>query len=156
MSSKKFMRVAIKKAEEGIRKGQAPFGACLVKNGRIICCAHNTVWKNSDITAHAEINVIRSACKKLRTIDLSGCVIYSTCEPCPMCFGACHWAGLSRIVYGARIKDAEKIGFSELKISNRKMKEMSRSPLAVVGGLLRRENLRLFTLWSKRKDKQIY
>ena len=69
-----FMRLAIKKALEGVKKGQTPFGACIVKSGKIIACAHNIVWKNKDITAHAEINAIRQACKKLNTIDLSGCI----------------------------------------------------------------------------------
>ena len=94
----KFMRLAIAKAREGIKKGQAPFGACIVKNGKVIACSHNIVWESLDITAHAEINAIRTTCKKLKSVDLSGCTIYSTCEPCPMCFSACHWGRISRIV----------------------------------------------------------
>lgn len=150
------MRLAIKKAKQGIRKGQTPFGACIVKDGKVISCAHNVVWKSKDITAHAEINAIRAACKKLNTIDLSGCVIYSTCEPCPMCFSACHWAKISKIVYGARIEDAKKIGFNELIISNRKMKQLGNSSIEVIGDFLREENIKLFKLWSKQKDKRVY
>lgn len=150
------MRLAIKKAEEGVKKGQSPFGACVVKNGKVISCAHNIVWKNTDITAHAEIRAIRDACRRLKTIDLSGCVIYSTCEPCPMCFSACHWAGLSKIVYGARIEDAEKIGFRELKISNKRMKKIGHSRMAISQGFLREESLALLRLWSKRRDKRVY
>ncbi|MDD2703568.1 MAG: nucleoside deaminase, partial [Candidatus Omnitrophica bacterium] len=104
------MRLAINKAVQGIRKGQTPFGACIVKGNRVISLAHNSVWRDTDITAHAEINAVRKACKKLKTIDLSGCVIYSTCEPCPMCFAACHWAGISAIIFGARIADARRSG----------------------------------------------
>ena len=156
LNDDKFMRLAIKKAGQGIRKGQSPFGACIVKNGKIICCVHNIVWGSTDITAHAEINAIRSACRILRTVDLSGCAIYSTCEPCPMCFSACHWAGLSRIAYGASIEDAKKAGFSELRISNSKMKKLGHSRMAITGGLLREENIRLFKLWYKRKDKRVY
>ena len=156
LNDNKFMRLAIKKAEEGVREGQSPFGACIVKNGKVVCCVHNIVWGSTDITAHAEIHAIRLACRILRTIDLSGCLIYSTCEPCPMCFSACHWAGLSGIVYGARIEDARKAGFSELMISNKKMKELGHSRLAVTGDFLREENIQLFKLWSQRKDKRVY
>src|SRR6266516_4264518 len=92
----RFMWLAIEKAKEGIARGQTPFGAC--------------------ITRHGEVVAIRQACKTLGTIDLSGCVIYSTCEPCPMCFSACHWARISTIVYGARIEDARASGFHELPI----------------------------------------
>ncbi len=112
------MRLAIEEAKKGIKEGQAPVGACIVKDEQIVCCAHNTVWKDMDITAHAEINALRETCKKLHMIDLSDCEIYSTCEPCPMCFSACHWARISKIVYGARIEDAKQAGFNEIKISN--------------------------------------
>ncbi len=152
----KFMRFAIDKAREGIRNGQTPFGACIVKDGKIISCVHNLVWKSMDITAHAEIHAIRDACKKLNTIDLSGCVIYSTCEPCPMCFSACHWAKISKIVYGTKIEDAKNFGFSELTISNKKMKQSGNSSIEVIGDFLLEENLKLFKLWSKRKDKRVY
>ncbi|HEO64204.1 MAG TPA: nucleoside deaminase, partial [Candidatus Omnitrophica bacterium] len=99
-----FMRLAVSKAEHGIKAGQTPFGACIVKNGKVIVCQHNAVWQNTDITAHAEIAAIREACRKLNSIDLSGCTIYSTTEPCPMCFTAIHWAKISRIVYGTSIE----------------------------------------------------
>jgi tRNA(Arg) A34 adenosine deaminase TadA len=156
MINEKFMRLAIVKAKEGIEKGQTPFGACIVRDGEVISCAHNEVWKRMDITAHAEICAIREACKKLGTVDLSGCVIYSTCEPCPMCFSACHWAKISKIVYGARIEDAKKLGFSELTISNEEMKSQSNSSIEVIGDFLREEILELFKLWSKREDKRVY
>ena len=76
-----FMRAAIAKARQGIKRGQTPFGACVVKNNKVISCEHNLVWRNNDITAHAEIVAIRYACRKLKTINLSGCMLYSTCEP---------------------------------------------------------------------------
>ena len=152
----KFMRLAIKKAKEGIKKGQTPFGACIVKKDKVVACSHNIVWKSSDITAHAEVNAIRSACKKLKSIDLSGCTIYSTCEPCPMCFSACHWARISRIVFGARIKDARDFGFHELSISNLKMKQLGVSKIKVDAGLLVEENQELFRFWQKQPGKRIY
>ncbi len=155
-TDEKFMRLAIHKAREGILKGQTPFGACIVQGDTVIACVHNVVWESTDITAHAEIHAIRDACKKLNTIDLSGCVIYSTCEPCPMCFGACHWAKISRIVYGTRIDDAKNFGFHELVISNQDMKRLGGSPMDLGGGVLREENLALFTHWSEQKDKKTY
>ncbi len=150
------MRLAISKARQGIEKGQTPFGVCITKEGAVVSCVHNIVWESMDITAHAEIHAIREACKKLNTIDLSGCVIYSTCEPCPMCFSACHWAKISKIIYGVRIEDAKKLGFSELTISNRHMKQFGNSPIELVGDVLREENLQLFEFWSKREDKRVY
>lgn len=152
----KFMRLAISKARQGIEKGQTPFGVCITKGWEVVSCVHNIVWESMDITAHAEIHAIREACRKLNTIDLSGCVIYSTCEPCPMCFSACHWAKISKIVYGVRIEDAKKLGFSELTISNWEMKQFGNSPVELVGDLLREENLELFEFWSKRDDKRVY
>ena len=151
-----FMTLAIDKATQGVEAGQTPFGACLIKNGQVISCEHNTVWQSNDSTAHAEVNAIKKACEKLDAIDLSGCVIYSTCEPCPMCFSACHWAKISTIVYGARIADAKKFGFSELSVSNRRMKELGGSSIEIVADFLRRENLELFELWSEREDKKVY
>ncbi len=148
-SHKKFMRLAIKKATEGIKKGQTPFGACIVKNNKVIACAHNAVWNNTDITAHAEIQAIRLACKKLKTIDLSKCTIYSTCEPCPMCFAACHWAKVKTIVFGASITNAKKAGFNELCISTFIMKEKGGSCVGIIKGILKNECLKLFTLNSK-------
>jgi tRNA(Arg) A34 adenosine deaminase TadA len=150
------MRLAVRKALEGIRRGQTPFGACIVKNGRVISCAHNTVWKSTDITAHAEINAIREACRKLGTVDLSGCVIYSTCEPCPMCFSACHWARISKIFYGSRIRDARAAGFRELSVSNRRLKSLGGSGVAIVSSFLFEETQHLFRLWASHGKKKSY
>jgi len=147
------MRAAINKARAGILHGQSPFGACIVKNGKMIACEHNVVWKTTDITAHAEVHALRTACKKLKTIDLTGCVIYSTCEPCPMCFAACHWANIDRIVFGAGIRDAKKAGFNELSISNSLMKSKGRSRVKIVEGLLQEECRDLFDLWMKNGGK---
>ena len=152
----KYMRLAIEKAREGVANGQAPFGAAIVKDGELVTCVHNVVWKTTDITAHAEIHAIREACKILNTVDLSGCVIYSTCEPCPMCFSAIHWAKISKIVYGASISDAERVGFNELHISNDTMKELGNSPVEITGNLLREESVKLFEMFYKLEDKKVY
>ena len=152
----KFMEAALEIAKKGILAGQTPFGACIVKDGQIISCCHNTVWRDTDITAHAEVNAIRQACEKLNSIDLAGCVIYSTCEPCPMCFAACHWANISKIVYGATIDDAKKVGFSELTISNKQMQQWGQSQIEIVEGFLWEPCTELFTLWQQLGKNEIY
>ena len=105
MADEKFMRLAIAKAREGIAKGQEPFGACVVRGREVISVAHNTAIEDVDVTAHAEMNAIREACRKLKTADLSGCEIYATFKPCPMCQAACERANISRIYYGVRPED---------------------------------------------------
>lgn len=151
-----FMRRAIAKARQGVAAGQSPFGACIVRGDTVVACEHNLVWATTDITAHAEVTAIRAACKALATIDLSGCTIYSTCEPCPMCFGACHWAGVDRLVFGAGIPDAERIGFGELQIAAARLRELGASPMEVVGGCLRAENVAVMEEWWRRPDRQVY
>jgi guanine deaminase len=152
----KYMRMAIAKAKEGIDEGQTPFGACIVKDGEVVSCAHNTVWKNTDITAHAEVCAIREACLHVGSVNLEGSTIYSTCEPCPMCFSACHWARIDRIVYGANIDDAKQAGFHELAISNDQMKTMGESSLSITPGFLKEENVALFHIWSEQENKKAY
>jgi len=105
MAEERFMRIAIDKAEEGIAKKQEPFGSCIAKNGKLISVAHNTALGDPDVTAHAEMNAIRMACKVLDTIDLSGCEIYATFKPCRMCQEACERANISKIYYGAGPED---------------------------------------------------
>ncbi|MEK7368973.1 MAG: nucleoside deaminase [Planctomycetota bacterium] len=145
----KYMRMAVEKAREGVSKGQTPFGAVIVKKGRVLVCEHNTVWKDCDITAHAEMMAVRRACRKLNIIDLTGATLYSTCEPCPMCLGAIHWAGVSRVVFGCRIRDAKKMGFSELTVSAARLKSLGNSPIKVTGGVLREECIDVMKLWEK-------
>lgn len=150
------MRLAIAKAREGILEGQTPFGACIAHGGDVVSCEHNVVWQATDITAHAEIHAIREACRKLATINLAGCVIYSTCEPCPMCFSACHWAGISKVVYGANIQDALASGFRELRIPNTRMKELGGSPVEIVPDFLREEAVALFHFFDQQPGKRTY
>jgi len=151
------MKMAIEKAREGIQMGQSPFGACLVRNGKeVISIAHNEVWQKTDSTAHAEIQAIRYACQKLQTIDLSSCVLYSTCEPCPMCFSAIHWAKIDMIYFGARIEDAQKCGFNELTISNEQMKMLGKSSIKVQPEFLIDEAKKLFSEWLQSGNRQPY
>lgn len=150
------MRLAIAKAKDGIAAGQTPFGACIAQNGTVVACEHNVVWATTDITAHAEVHAIREACRRLQRVDLSGCVIYSTCEPCPMCFSAIHWARIDQIVFGAGIADADALGFSELAVSNRQLKTMGPSPVEVVEGFLRDECLEVFRAWAEQPGRKAY
>ena len=120
----KFMRAAIKEAEKGIFNNEGgPFGAVIVKDGKIIARGHNQVVKNEDPTCHGEMMAIRKACKKLGTFNLSGCEIYTTGEPCPRCLGAILWARIDKIYYGCNVVDTEMIGFDDLdfykKIDNK-------------------------------------
>ncbi len=113
-----FLKRAVELAGKGIRKGCGPFGAVIVKNGEIVSKANNRVVLSHDPTAHAEILAIRKACSKLGSHDLSGCVLYASCEPCPMCLGAIYWAGLRKIVYASDRYEAETSGFSDNLIYN--------------------------------------
>jgi len=92
MRDDEFMRIALETAWNGVKQGEAPFGACLVKEGRVVVRVHNVARRSWDITAHAEVQAIRDACRMLKTLDLSDTVLYATCEPCPMCFSASVWA----------------------------------------------------------------
>ena len=148
-----FMEKALKKTRQGMKKGNSPFGACVVKNGEVVAVAHNTVLEKHDSTNHAEINAIRLACKKLKTHDLSGCAIYSTTEPCPMCFSAIHWAGIGAIIYGTNIKDVKRLGFKELSISNEEMKKKGGAKLKIKKDFMRKECLELLKDWKKGKGK---
>jgi tRNA(Arg) A34 adenosine deaminase TadA len=147
MTDDNYMRLAIQKTQEGIASGQSPFGAVIVHGGEVVAATHNTVWRDGDPTAHAEVNCIRRAASTLKTIFLNGCTMFSTTEPCPMCLAAIHWAKIDRVVYGATISDAAKAGFCELFVDARALAEMGRSPLRVEGGLLREECAALFEQW---------
>lgn len=151
------MRLAIRRTREGIAQGQTPFGACIVSaDGKVVACEHNVVWATTDITAHGEVNTIREACRASGGIDLSGCTIYSTTEPCPMCFSAIHWARIRRIVFGASIADARAAGFNELAVSNAEMKRQGLSPVEVEGGCLREECRALFDEWKNSGRARVY
>ncbi len=116
MTNKDFMLSAINEAEIGIKKNHGgPFGAIVVKDGKIIASAHNMVLKKNDATCHGEVEAIRSASKKLKTFDLSGTTLYTTSEPCPMCLTACMWANVNKVYYGCDLQENEKIGFRDLK-----------------------------------------
>jgi len=108
-----FMRKAIELSVKNVENGGGPFGAVIVKDGEIIAQGFNQVTRTNDPTAHAEVLAIREASKKLNTFDLSGCEIYTSCEPCPMCLGAIYWAHIDKVYYGNNKVDAKNIGFDD-------------------------------------------
>ena len=151
-----YMRMAIEKARAAVASDQSPFGACIVRDGQVLACEHNVVWRTTDSTAHAEITAIRAACRNVNSVKLTGATIYSTTEPCPMCFAAIHWAGIARIVYGASIADAARASFGELTISNIDMKRLGGSGVDVVPAVLAPEAAALFDEWLKNPRHRVY
>ena len=149
------MRKAIALSIENIKKGGGPFGAVIVKEGKIIATGSNRVTANTDPTAHAEINAIRKASRKLGTFDLSGCQIYSSCEPCPMCLGAIYWAHLDKLYYGNTKLDAKNIGFDDSFIYDEiDLKPKDRK--VTTTQILQDEAILAFELWQKTDDKVKY
>lgn len=149
------MRETIKLANENVERGGGPFGAIIVKDGEIVAASGNSVTLDNDPTAHAEVNTIRQACKKLGTFDLSGCTIYSSCEPCPMCLGAIYWAKIGRIFYGNNRKDAADIQFADDFIYEELDRPLSERTVPIEP-LLRDEALETFRRWKEKTDKTEY
>lgn len=152
---KTFMREAIRLADESVRNGGGPFGAVIVRNGEIIAGSSNSVTIDNDPTAHAEVNTIRLACRKLGTFDLSDCVIYTSCEPCPMCLGAIYWAHLRCVYYGNTKKDARDIDFADDFIYEELDKPIDRRSVPFIQ-ILNEEALNSFKIWSEKTDKTEY
>lgn len=144
--------MAINEAKKGIRNGHGgPFGAVIVKNDEVIAKGHNQVVKNNDPTCHGEIMAIHKACKKLGTFDLSGCEIYTTGEPCPMCMAAILWANIEKIYYGCNILDTEEIGFRD-----KKFYEQFENREQLIHELDRKECLKLYGEYRRISDKVNY
>ena len=152
---KDFMREAIKLADASVAKGGGPFGAVIVKDGKVIAGSSNRVTIDNDPTAHAEVNTIRMACKALNTFSLEGCDIYTSCEPCPMCLGAIYWAHIDRIFYGNNRKDAADIDFADNFIYEELDKPMDKRTVPIIP-MLRNEALRTFVAWKEKSDKVEY
>lgn len=149
------MRKAIALSKENVVNGGGPFGAVIARDGEIIATGVNRVTSNHDATAHAEVSAIRNACAKLGTHDLSGCEIYSSCEPCPMCLGAIYWAHLDRLYYGNDKHDAANIGFDDSFIYDELDLKPEQRRLAS-SRLLSEEALAAFRLWDEKPDKIEY
>lgn len=148
-----FMKLAVEEAEKGIASNEGgPFGCVIVKNGEVVGKGHNQVVKNNDSTCHGEMMAIRDACRKTGNFDLSGCELYTTGEPCPMCFGAILWANISKVFYGCNIKDTEKIGFRDRRFYEDS--EKIKAELFEENG--REECLELYRKYSQRVEKTNY
>ena len=154
-TDKQMMREAIRLATESVERGGGPFGAVIVKDGEIIAGRSNSVTIDNDPTAHAEVNAIRDAARRLGTFDLSGCTVYTSCEPCPMCLGAIYWAHIDRIFYGNNRSDAATIGFDDDFIYRELNKPMASRSIPI-RPLLQEEALSSFRLWDGKTDKTDY
>lgn len=142
-----FMRAALEMARRGLAAGGPPVGACVVHNGEIVSRNHNAIVSELDITAHAEIVVIRDACRALRSLQLEGCVLYVTVEPCPMCLAACHYAGIGSIVCGAPIAAMQAITGSELLVSADALFAAQAGRPLITHGVLAQESQALLDQW---------
>jgi tRNA(Arg) A34 adenosine deaminase TadA len=153
---KKFMLTAINKAEENIITGKGgPFGAVVVKDGEIISAVGNRVTSTNDPTAHAEVVAIREACKTLETFDLTGCEIFASCEPCPMCLGAIMWARIDKLYFAADRIDASRAGFDdELFYTELALPQSQRSLKPTQ--ILKDEANKVFDKWIETIDKIPY
>jgi guanine deaminase len=150
----KWMKIAYNEATKGMLANDGgPFGAVIVKNDEIISQAHNEVLKSNDPTAHAEMNAIRKASQTLGTFDLSGCVLYTSCMPCPMCLGAIFWARIFTVYYGATEDDAARGGFDDklfYEMLSGKKSDLNLKQLDA------KENAELFDMWIKKNDRNMY
>ena len=155
MTKEEVMQRAIELSINSVRNGGGPFGAVIAREGEIIAEGSNGVTIYNDPTAHAEVTAIRKACEKLGTFDLTGCEIYTSCEPCPMCLGAIYWAHLDKIYYANDRKDAADIGFDDDFIYQEiEVKPQYRKKPSEI--LMREEGLEAFRIWNKKTDKIEY
>ncbi len=155
LTHEELMREAIRLSVENVKNGGGPFGAVIARDGEIIATGTNRVTPDCDPTAHAEISAIRAAAKALGTFDLSGCDIYTSCEPCPMCLGAIYWAHLDAMYYGNNQHDAAEIGFDDAFI----YEEIALTPdqrRLKTSELLPEEAITAFKMWNAKTDKVEY
>ena len=151
-----FMRAAIRLARDNMRRGDGgPFGAVIVRRGKIVGRGWNRVTSTNDPTAHAEVTAIRDACRWLKTFRLDDCALYASCEPCPMCLAAIYWARLGKIFYADARRDAAAIGFDDDLIGRELAKPASRRKI-LMRQLLRSEALKVFNEWNNKPDKVPY
>src|ERR1700722_7828866 len=150
------MRLAIEKALAGIEAGQSPFGCAIRRGGELLAVEHNTVVATTDITAHAEVNALRAGCRQAEDIFLERSIVATTCEPCPMCMAALHWARVETVYFGATVGDAQNAGFNELQIPAQQVLTLGGSRVQLVGGVLPDECRELFAIWDRRPERRVY
>lgn len=151
----KFMQQAIDLSIENVANGGGPFGAVIVRDGEVIATGTNRVTATCDPTAHAEVSAIRAACAKLGDFKLTGCTIYSSCEPCPMCLSALYWAGVERIFYGNTKEDAKAVNFDDSFIYDQIALDYSERSIPCIN-IMREQALAGFKAWSDKEDKVLY
>ena len=151
----KYMQRAIELSIESVNNGGGPFGSIIVMNNRIVAEGSNKVTSTNDPTAHGEIVAIRQACKNLNNFNLSGCELYSTCEPCPMCLSAIYWSRIDKIYYANTREDARKINFDDSLIYSELKKNINERKIPMIQ-MMRSEALKAFDLWDKKEDKVKY
>ena len=156
MSPEELMQRAIESARQGMNAGQSPFGCAIALDGAVLAEAHNTVAAAIDITAHAEVNALRAACPVAANIHLQGAIVATTCEPCPMCMAALHWARVETVYFGASIDDAARAGFNELSLSAFELLKQGGSSVKLVGYVLQDECVQLFNEWLENPDRTVY
>ena len=156
ISPEELMRLAVEKCREGLARGQSPFGCAIAIGDRVIASEHNVVVLTTDITAHAEVTAIRSANRALKNIFLEGAVVATTCEPCPMCMAALHWARVDTVYYGATIADADSAGFNELQFPATELLRQGGSRVKLVSGVLADECKKLFQEWLANPNRNVY
>lgn len=149
------MQQAIALSIENVKNGGGPFGAVIVENGKIIATGVNRVTASNDPTAHAEVNAIRAACQQKANFKLTGCSIYTSCEPCPMCLAAIYWAGISHIYYGNTKQDAEEINFGDKFIYDEIERPLSKRSIPT-RMIMREQALQAFRDWAAKPDKTEY
>ncbi len=155
MTHEDFMREAIELSKKNVENGGGPFGAVIVKDGKIVGKGANNVVTHTDPTAHAEVMAIRDAAANLGTYDLSGCTIYTSCEPCPMCLGAVYWAHLSKMYYGNTKEDAAKVGFDDAFIYKEMELPVDKRSVPAER-ILGEEAYKAFQMWDENPDKIKY
>ena len=156
MDPSELMRLAIDKCRQGLALGQSPFGCAIARDGEILSCSHNTVVLTTDITAHAEVNAIREACRHTGNIFLDGAIVATTCEPCPMCMAALHWSRVEAVYYGATIADADSAGFNELQLPAAELLRLGGSKLKLIPKVLPEECKELFAEWKANPERKVY
>lgn len=151
-----LMQMAIEACRAGLAAGQSPFGCAIAIGDQVIARSHNTVVLTTDITAHAEVNAIRAGCQETNNIFLTDAMVATTCEPCPMCMAALHWARVGTVYFGATIADADDAGFNELQFPAAELLRQGGSDVKLVGDTLKDECVELFAEWKANPNKQAY
>ena len=149
------MELAIALSEQNVTNGGGPFGAVVVREGKLIATGVNRVVPDTDPTAHAEVNAIRAACRETGNFKLEGCTIYTSCEPCPMCLSAIYWAGIERVCYGNTKEDAKAIRFDDSFIYDELAKPYGERAVPCTQ-MMHREAQRAFRMWNEKEDKTEY